>query len=243
MKTVIITGASRGIGAQTARLFAKNGYVTIINYNNSQDQAVALKQELESQGCCVDIFKADVSVFDECKNMIDYVIKKYKHIDVLVNNAGIAQIKPLFDVSEQDFDKMMSVNFKSVFNTCKIVSDYMVSQKSGKIINVSSVWGEVGSSCETVYCASKAAVIGFTKALAKELGPSNINVNCVAPGFIQTDMNNDLQQQDVDQIVEETPLARVGTPSDVANAILFLADERSSFVTGQVLHTSGGWQI
>ena len=118
-----------------------------------------------------------------------------------------------------------------------------MSQKSGKIINLSSVWGEVGSSCETVYCASKAAIIGFTKALAKELGPSNINVNCVAPGFIKTEMNNDLTEQDVEQIVEETPLARVGTPDDVANAILFLADERSSFITGQVLHTSGGWQI
>ena len=243
MKTVIITGASRGIGAQTARLFAKNGYATIINYNNSQDEAIALKQELESQGCCVDLFKANVSKYDECLAMVQYVAKKYKRIDVLVNNAGIAQIKPLFDVSEQDFDNMMSVNFKSVFNMCKIVSDYMVSQKSGKIINLSSVWGEVGSSCETVYCASKAAIIGFTKALAKELGPSNINVNCVAPGFIKTEMNNDLTEQDVEQIVEETPLARVGTPDDVANAILFLADERSSFITGQVLHTSGGWQI
>ena len=243
MKTVIITGASRGIGAQTARLFAKNGYATIINYNNSQNEALALKQELEAQGCCVDLFKANVAKYDECLAMVQYVAKKYKRIDVLVNNAGIAQIKPLFDVSEQDFDNMMSVNFKSVFNMCKIVSDYMVSQKSGKIINLSSVWGEVGSSCETVYCASKAAIIGFTKALAKELGPSNVNVNCVAPGFIQTDMNNDLTKQDVEQIVEETPLARVGTPDDVANAILFLADERSSFITGQVLHTSGGWQI
>ena len=243
MKTVIITGASRGIGAQTARLFAKNGYATIINYNNSHDEAMALRDELISQGYCADIFKADVSAYDECQAMVQYVIKKYKRIDVLVNNAGMAQIKPLFDVTEQDFDKMMAVNFKSVFNTCKLVSDYMVSQKSGKIINVSSVWGEVGSSCETVYCASKAAVIGFTKALAKELGPSNINVNCVAPGFIQTDMNSCLSQQDVDDIVNETPLSRVGTPSDVANAILFLADDRSAFVTGQILNASGGWQI
>lgn len=243
MKTVIITGASRGIGAETAKLFAKNGYATIINYNNSQEQAMALKQQLESQGCCVDLFKADVSVYDECQAMVQYVIKKYKRIDVLVNNAGIAQIKPLFDVSEDDFDKMMNINFKSVFNMCKIVSDYMVSQKSGKIINLSSVWGEVGSSCETVYCASKAAVIGFTKALAKELGPSNINVNCVAPGFIQTDMNSCLDQQDIQQIVEETPLARVGLPQDVANAILFLAQESASFITGQVMHVGGGWQI
>lgn len=243
MKTAIITGASRGIGAETARLFAKNGYATIINYNNSEKEALALKDELLSQGCCVDVFKADVSKFDECKAMADYVIKKYKRIDVLVNNAGIAQIKPLFDVSESDFDKMMSVNFKSVFNTCKIVSDHMVSKKSGKIINLSSVWGNVGSSCETIYCASKAAVIGFTKALAKELGPSGINVNCVAPGFIQTDMNGCLSKDDVDEIVDETPLARVGQPQDVANVILFLADEKSAFVTGQVIYPSGGWQI
>ena len=126
---------------------------------------------------------------------------------------------------------------------CKIVSDHMVSNKSGRIINVSSVWGEVGSSCETVYCASKAAVAGFSKALAKELGPSGINVNCVAPGFIQTDMNSSLSQQDVNEIVNETPLARVGNPSDVANVIWFLADEKSSFVTGQTIFTSGGWQV
>jgi len=243
MKTVIITGASRGIGAQTARLFAKNGYATIINYNKSEKEALALKQELLEQGCCVELFRADVSNYNECKAMADYVAKKYKRIDVLVNNAGISQIKPLFDVSEDDFDLVMSTNFKSVFNTCKVVSDYMVSQKYGKIINLSSVWGEVGASCESIYCASKAAVVGFTKALAKELGPSNINVNCVAPGFIKTDMNGCLSKEVVDEIVDETPLARVGSPQDVANAILFLAEDKSGFITGQVLATSGGWQM
>ena len=140
MKTVIITGASRGIGAQTARLFAKNGYATIINYNKSEKDAFALKDELLAQGCCVDLFRADVSVYSECKAMADYVVKKYKRIDVLVNNAGISQIKPLFDVSQDDFDLVMSTNFKSVFNMCKVVSDYMVSQKSGKIINSIGRW-------------------------------------------------------------------------------------------------------
>ena len=243
MKTAIITGASRGIGAETARLFAKNGFYTIINYNKSQDEAIALKNELVSQGCAVDIFKADVAVFEECQSLVDFAIKKGKKIDVLVNNAGIAQIKPLFDMLVQDYQVMMDTNFKSVFNMCKIVSNCMVSQKYGKIINVSSVWGEVGSSCETVYCASKAAVTGFTKALAKELGPSNINVNCVAPGFIQTEMNKDIDEEVVGEIIEETPLMRVGKAVDVANAIMFLADEKSSFITGQVVYVSGGWQV
>jgi len=243
MKTVIITGASRGIGAQIARQFAKNSFNVIINYNKSCDQATALRDELLSQGCCVETYKADVSVYSQCKDMTDYVLKKYKHIDVLVNNAGVAQIKPLFDVSEDDYDYVMDTNFKSVFNMCKAVSDCMVSQKYGKIINLSSVWGSVGSSCETIYCASKAAVIGFTKALAKELAPSGINVNCVAPGFIETDMNGDLSADVVDEIVRETPLARVGKPTDVANAVEFLADDKSSFITGQVIYTNGGWQI
>lgn len=243
MKTVIITGASRGIGAETARLFAQNGYAVVINYNVNREAAEKLKQSIVSAGFVAEIFKADVSSFDECQKLADFAISGFKRIDALVNNAGVSVIKPLYDTTLTDLNKIMSVNFNGVFNMCKAVSPYMVSRKCGKIINVSSVWGEKGSSCETVYCASKAAVIGFTKALAKELGPSNINVNCVAPGLIDTDMNISLTSQVKNDIIDETPLMRIGTAQDVANCILFLAGSASDFLTGQVIKADGGWQI
>lgn len=243
MKTVIITGASGGIGAETAKLFAKNDYAVIINYNNGKDRAEALKQSLLSDGFTAEVFKADVSNFIECQKLAEFAVAKFKRIDVLVNNAGISAIKPLYDTSSEDLNKIMGVNFNGTFNMCKAVSPFMVSAKRGKIVNVSSVWGEKGSSCETVYCASKAAVIGFTKALAKELGPSKVNVNCVAPGFIDTEMNANLTSQVKNDIIGETPLMRVGTATDVANCILFLSQSTSDFLTGQVITTDGGWQI
>ncbi len=243
MKTVIITGASRGIGAQTAKLFAKNGYAVIINYNNSKDAAEKLKQSILSEGFVAEIFAADVSDYGECKKLADFAISKFKRIDALVNNAGVSVIKPLYETEIADLNKIIGVNFNGVFNMCKAVSPYMVSAKRGKIVNVSSVWGEKGSSCETVYCASKAAVIGFTKALAKELGPSNVNVNCIAPGFIDTQMNAALTNSIKNDIINETPLMRMGTADDVANCILFLAESASDFLTGQVIKVDGGWQI
>lgn len=243
MKTVIITGASRGIGAQTARLFAQNGYGVVINYNKNRVAAEKLQAELRGDGLCAEIFGADVADAAQCKKLAEFAAEKFKKIDVLVNNAGIAQIKPFTDLTENDFDTMMGVNFKGVYNMCKAVAPYMISAQKGAIVNISSVWGESGSSCETIYCASKAAVSGFTKALAKELGPSQITVNCVAPGLIDTQMNGDLTEEVIKGIVDETPLMRIGKPSDVANAVLFLADERSSFITGQVLDCDGGWQV
>lgn len=239
MKTVLITGASRGIGRETARLFYKKGFNVIINYNKSEADALKLKNELKNSVA----IKADVSCEDEAEKMVEAAAEKFGTIDVLVNNAGIAQQKLFTDISTDDWNRMISVNLTSVYNTCKFVVPLMVSQKSGKIINVSSMWGITGASCEVHYSAAKAAVIGFTKALAKELGPSGINVNAVAPGTVMTDMCKGFDAETLNALKEETPLCRLGTAQDIANAIYFLADEASSFITGQVLSPDGGMVI
>ena len=185
MKTLLITGASRGIGAQIARAFSANGYNVVINYNKSKDKAELLAKQLNAQS-----FQADVSDFYQAKNLIDFTINKFGAIDVLVNNAGIALPQlVLQDATEEQFNNIVNVNLKSTFNCCKAVIDHMVSNGSGSIINISSIWGQMGASCEVLYSMTKAGIIGFTKALAKELSPSNIRVNAVAPGFINTDMN------------------------------------------------------
>lgn len=239
MKNVLITGASRGIGRETARLFHSKGYNVIVNYNKSKAEAETLVSELEnSEAVC-----ADVSDLASVRSMVDYLIKKYGTIDVLVNNAGIAQQKLFTDITQADWNRMISVNLGSVYNLCSCVVPHMVAKKSGKIINVSSMWGITGASCEVHYSAAKAAVVGFTKALAKELGPSNINVNAVAPGTIMTDMCGGFDGETLDALAEETPLCRLGTPADVAGVIYFLADDASSFMTGQVLSADGGMVI
>lgn len=238
MKNVLITGASRGIGKETARLFSKNGYNVIINYNNSEQAARELEREL-----CAEAVRADVSNYDAVRDMVGYIASKYGSIDVLVNNAGVAEQKLFTDITPDDWNRMISVNLGSVYNLCSAVVPYMVSKKSGKIINVSSMWGVTGASCEVHYSASKAAVIGFTKALAKELGPSNINVNAVAPGTVMTDMCNGFDAETLEALREEAPLLRLGSAADIANVIYFLADDASSFMTGQVLSADGGMVI
>ena len=243
MKTAIITGASSGIGEKTSELFAKEGFAVIINYKKNKDRAEKLCRKLIDAGCQAEVYQADVTDYFSSKQMIDYTVKKYKRIDVLVNNAGIALIKPITDLTDEDCHGVMSVNFKGTFNTCKAAAEYMIAAKKGRIINVTSVWAERGSSCETIYCASKAAVTGFSKALAKELGPSGITVNCVAPGFIDTEMNACLNKSVTDDIVDETPLLRKGTVDDVAQAILFLASDKADFITGQTITVDGGWQV
>lgn len=242
-KTVIITGASRGIGRETALLFAKNEYNVVINYNKSEEQALLLENEINSKGKSAVAIKADVSNMNEVKAMIDETLKHFKSIDVLVNNAGIAEQKMFCDITENDWENMLKVNVTGMFNTCKCVMPFMIHKKEGKIINVSSIWGLVGASCEVHYSTSKAAIIGFTKALAKELGPSNIKVNCVAPGVINTDMNANLDMETIDILKEETPLGTIGKPIDVANAIYFLASDKSNFITGQVISPNGGFVI
>ncbi len=235
IKTVLITGASRGIGAAAAKLFAANGYTVIINYLNSVEKALELAEETGGYA-----IKADVSDIVQTENMINEIIEKFGKIDVLVNNAGIS-VTGVFDmVPPGDVKKLFDINVFGTLNCTRSVLPHMIRRKYGKIINVASMWGETGASCEVHYSASKAAVIGFTKALAKETGPSGINVNCVSPGLIMTDMNSCYSADELDGIIEEIPLGRSGSPFDVAETILFLASEKSSFITGQTIGVNGG---
>lgn len=242
-KTVLITGASRGIGRACAMLFAQNGYNVVLNYNSSKKAIFELGDIFAKAGYRHLICKADVSVFEEVNSMVNTALKEFNKIDVLINNAGIAEQKLFTDITPNDFQKMLNVNIGGVFNCCKCVVPNMISRKSGNIINISSMWGQVGASCEVHYSASKAAIIGFTKALAKELGPSSINVNCIAPGVIDTDMNMNLSREDIQALKDETPLETIGTPIDIAKAALFLASENASFITGQILGVNGGFII
>lgn len=242
-KTVLITGASRGIGRATAILFAENGYNVLINYNKSEKEAQELLDELTNNGYSVRIYKADVSNRNEVNLMINYCIGEFGKIDVLVNNAGISTDKLFTELTDDDWHEMMNINVNGVFYTTQKALQYMIPEHSGKIINISSIWGMVGGSYEVHYSTSKAAIIGMTKALAKELGPSNIQVNCVAPGVIQTDMIKNVSQEILDMLRDETPLMKLGTPEDIANCVLFLADDRANFITGQVISPNGGFVI
>jgi len=239
-KTVLITGASRGIGAACARLFAENRYRVAINYCRSAERAKALATSLCAEGYMAEIFYADVSKQAEVEAMFDSVKKTFGKIDVLVNNAGVAKTALFTDFTAEEFQKLMEVNVNGAFYCAQCAVKDMLSRHTGRIINLSSIWGITGASCEVAYSASKAAIIGMTKALAKELGPSGITVNCVAPGVIDTEMNANLTVADMDVLREETPLERIGTPEDVANAVLYLAGDGASFITGQVLSPNGG---
>ena len=242
-KVVLITGASRGIGSSAARSFSENGYNVILNYNNSKEQAMSVLNDIRRNKTSSIALKADVSKRKEAEYLIDKSLEQFGHIDVLVNNAGIAQQKMFTEITEQDWKKMFSVNIDGMFNCTQLALRDMIKRHKGKIINVSSIWGIAGASCEVHYSASKAAVIGFTKSLAKELGPSGIQVNCVAPGVIETDMNKNLDDLTIKEIINETPLERIGTPRDIANTILFLAQDASDFITGQVISPNGGFVI
>jgi len=243
MPIVLITGASKGIGRETARLFAGNGYDVLINYNQSKQLADELCNSLNNDGFNVDAFKADVSVRSEVDKMVEYCISRFGGIDVLVNNAGISKISVFGNITEIEWDEVISVNLKGVFNCCQSVLPHMLKRKKGRIINVSSIWGMTGASCEVHYSAAKAGVIGLTKALAKELGPSNIQVNCVAPGIIETDMNSYINDEVIRSLKENTPLMRFGSAFEVAQSIMFLASEEAAFFTGQVLSPNGGFVI
>ena len=230
MKRVLITGASRGIGAACARVFAKSGYDVIINYNYSEEEALRLAEEIGAE-----TIRADVSDSAQVSDMF----KAAGEVDVLVNNAGISGFYMLDAMSDDEWNRMIGVNLSGVFYCTRAVLPQMLRRKSGAIVNVSSMWGICGASCEAAYSASKAGVIGLTKALAKEVGPSGIRVNCVAPGAIDTEMNKKLGEDAIKELCEETPLGRLGRPEEVAAAILFLADDEG-FITGQVLSPNGG---
>ena len=240
-RTVIITGASRGIGRSCAMLFAEEGCNVTVNYLNHGRQALDLCEKLGAAGCDALPVKADVSSPEGAATLIDQTLSRFGNIDVLVNNAGIAQQKLFTDITDSDWQRMLAVNVTGVFICCRAVLPTMIHNKSGRIINVSSVWGIHGASCEVHYSASKAAVIGLTKALAKEVGPSGILVNCVAPGVINTEMNAVLSADDMAALCEETPLGRIGTPEEAARAIVYLAGANASFITGQVLGVGGGF--
>ena len=242
-KTVLVTGASRGIGRETALRFAQNGYNVIINYNQSEDSANSLLNEIKSQGGSAIAVKCDVANESEVSEMFSQIKATFSGVDVLVNNAGIAGQKLFTDITSDEWDRMFAVNVKGIFNCTKAALPYMINKKDGRIINISSMWGVTGASCEVHYSASKAAVIGLTKALALEVGPSNITVNCIAPGLIDTEMNGKLNDATIKELVEATPLQRIGTPKDVAEAVLFLASSSASFITGQVLNASGGYVV
>lgn len=243
-KTAIVTGSSRGIGAQTAREFAQKGYNVVINYNKSKERAFSLLEEVRetSPHSCVIALKADVSKPTEAEYLINKTIEEFGNIDVLVNNAGISSQKLFTDISYEEWTNMFDVNIHGMFNCTQCAVKHMIRQHSGKIINVSSVWGVTGGSCEVHYSASKAAVIGFTKALAKELAPSNIQVNCVAPGFIDTEMNTELNlsEEEIEEIKNDTPCLRLGSVNDVSKMIVFLAGKDSDFIIGQTIGINGG---
>ena len=243
LKTVIITGASRGIGRSMAELFANKGYNVLINFNHSEKKALYLYNKLRNKGLSVKIFKADVSKRNEVELMMKFCVEKFGGLDVLINNAGISQEKIFTDITDEDLDEILNVNFKSVFYCSQGALKYMLPNKRGKIVNISSIWGIVGASCEVHYSASKAAIIGLTKALAKELGPSNIQVNCIAPGVIQTDMLSPYNEDELCVLKENTPLMRLGSPNDIAGCALYLASSYSDFVTGQIISPNGGFVI
>lgn len=242
-KTALVTGSSRGIGRAIAILFARNNYNVVINYNKSEEKAKELYKQLTEEGLNVRIFKADVSKKEEATALVNYTIGQFENIDVLVNNAGISKPCLFTDISYEQWDEVMSVNLNSVFYVTKKALQYMMPNCSGKIINISSMWGLVGASIEVDYSTSKAAIIGFTKSLAKELGPSNINVNAIAPGVINTDMVKGLSEETMAMLKEETPLMRIGQPEDIAKCALFLAGEGGDFITGQVISSNGGFVI
>ena len=238
-KCALITGASGGIGSAIALRLAKDGFAIAACYCSDEKGIGELSEKLAEIGADFKIYRADVSDMNKIKEIFADATEYFGGVSVLVNNAGMAQQKLFTDITEAEFDRITAVNFKGVFNCCQCAVPFMVSQKNGKIINISSMWGVCGASCETVYSATKAAVIGLTKALARELAPSNVQVNCVAPGAIETKMNNNLSEDDKKSFAEEIPMGRFGRPEEIAELILHLAS--ASYTTGQVFTADGGF--
>lgn len=239
MKTVLITGGSRGIGCACARLFSENGYNVAINYYSSKKAALELEKTLKN----VAAFGADVSDRKQVDAMVAEVKNRFGSVDILINNAGIANTQLFSDITEEDFDRMVAVHLKGTFNCTQAVLDDMIDKKSGRIINISSIWGIVGASCEVSYSMVKAGLIGFTKALAKEVAPSGITVNAIAPGATDTDMMSDYTPEETTEIIKDIPLGRYAAPREIAQSVLFLAGEGASYITGQVISPNGGMVI
>lgn len=241
MKTAIVTGGSRGIGAAIVKMLAKEGYNVIINYNRSEEIAKRMKEEFTSKGYSVETFKADVSKREEVKKLVEFTIQKFGKIDVLINNAGIAQEKLFTQITDNDWNTMIQTNLNSVFYCTQEAVPYMIANQEGTIINISSIWGVTGGSCEVHYSVAKAGIDGMTKALAKELGPTHIRVNSIAPGAIDTDMNKNVTQEEWEELKQEIPLESIGKASDIAKCVKWLIEDE--YTTGQVISVNGGWYI
>ena len=239
-KNALVTGASRGIGRQIALTLAAAHAFVIVNYNGSKEKADAVVAEIKAAGGDAVSYQCNVSDFDECQNMITALIKEYKHIDILVNNAGITRDGLIMKMSEADYDAVLDTNLKGAFNTIRHMSRYFLKQKSGRIINISSVSGILGNAGQANYAASKAGIIGLTKSAAKELASRGITVNAIAPGFIKTDMTDVLSDKVKENISASIPMGSMGTAEDVAKAAAFLASDGARYITGQVLRVDGG---
>ena len=240
-QVALVTGASRGIGREIAKSLAKQNIKVIANYNNSEEKAIELKKELEAEGIVIDIVKADVSKREEIKHLVQYAIENYEKIDILINNAGIGEYKLFTDETDEDWNKVINTNLYSAFTVSQEVIPNMIKNKNGCIINISSVWGMVGASMEVLYSVSKAGIDGLTKALAKELGPSNIRVNAIAPGIVDTDMCKNFTEEEIENIKEEIPLERIGKVEDISKCINWLIND--NYTTGQIISINGGWII
>ncbi|WP_294384315.1 SDR family oxidoreductase [uncultured Ruminococcus sp.] len=245
MKTAVITGASGGIGSAIALAFASNNYNVVLQYNHNSKKAISLANKIQEKFNVTALaVKADVSSSQEVEKMFDFIAAKLGNVDVLINNAGIAQQKLFTDITDDDWHKMIGTNLDGVFYCCReVLKRFMIKNHSGIILNISSMWGQVGASCEVHYSAAKAGVIGLTKALAKEVGLSQIRVNCIAPGVVMTDMMKCFDEQTVNELKEETPLNTLGQPQDIADAALFLCSDKAKFITGQILGVNGGFII
>lgn len=239
-KNAIITGASRGIGREIALTLAENGANIVINYRNYNNEIEALVKDIEAKGVKIVTVKCDVSNFEEVKNLISEAKEKLGSIDILVNNAGITKDGLLMRMKQEDFESVLDVNLKGVFNTTKLITPIMMKQRTGKIINISSVVGLVGNAGQCNYAASKAGVIGFSKSIARELAPRGVNINVVAPGYIDTDMTNGLSDKVKESILQTIPMKKMGSTKDVANLVLFLSSGLSDYITGQVINVDGG---
>lgn len=244
-KTILITGGAKGIGKQIVRDFLKKGYNVCLNYNTSFKEAKEIEEIAIKEGKSIAIYKADVSNREQVIKMVDYFISKFSKIDFLVNNAGISKYQLFTDIKEEEFKEMIDITIMGTFNvTQEVLNKSMIKHKQGSIINISSIWGIVGASCEVHYSTVKSAIIGMTKALAKELALSNIRVNAVAPGIIDTDMIRDyFSQEEIEGMKQEVPLNRIGSVEDVSNLVEFLTSDKSSYITGQVISPNGGMVI
>ena len=240
-KVAIVTGASRGIGREIAKQLAKENIKVVANYNRSEKEAYKLKEELEKENIVIDIVKADISIREEANKLVQFALEKYKKIDILINNAGISEYKLFTEETDEDWNRIINTNLYSAFVMSQEVIPNMIHHKEGCIINISSIWGIVGASLEVLYSISKAGINGMTKALAKELGPSNIRVNAIAPGMIHTKMNDKFSKEELEQIREEIPLERIGKVEDIAKCVNWLIED--NYTTGQIISINGGWAV